>query len=265
MTLLRKMLTPRRALATGAVALAAFSLQPTAPAAAQPVPSGGPGRVIGGNRATEGEFPFVVRLSTGCDGALYKKDIVLTAAHCVGETRNETRITVTGGSVDLQSGKAVSIQSTKVYEAPGYMGWGKDWALIKLAKPFNLPTLPIVTNGNYDKGDFTIVGWGDDGSGNQQRYLRKATVPFIDDATCKKEYGDNFVPSDEICAGYLGGHVNTCPGDSGGPMFRKDDHGKWIEVGIVSWGSGCGAPGYPGVYSQVSHFAADIARAANTL
>jgi secreted trypsin-like serine protease len=45
-------------------------------------------------------------------------------------------------------------------------------------------------------------------------------------------------------------------------MFRKDDTGAYIQVGIVSWGEGCAEPGYPGVYSEVSTFAADIARAA---
>lgn len=48
-------------------------------------------------------------------------------------------------------------------------------------------------------------------------------------------------------------------------MFRKDNAGAWIQVGIVSWGQGCAEPGYPGVYSEVSTFAADIASAAATL
>lgn len=48
-------------------------------------------------------------------------------------------------------------------------------------------------------------------------------------------------------------------------MFRKDDAGAWIQVGIVSWGQGCAEPGYPGVYTQVSTFAEDIRTAAATL
>ncbi|MEK2472933.1 MULTISPECIES: S1 family peptidase [Streptomyces] len=256
----------KRTTAAGAIALAAFSLQP---AAAQAAPAPTPGgsvhtHVVGGTRADQGEFPFMVRLSMGCGGALYTKDIVLTAAHCVDGSGNDTSITATGGVVDLEDSAAVKVNSTQVLQAPGYNGKGKDWALIKLAKPIDQPTLKIAENDTYNKGDFTIAGWGaDKEGGDQQRYLLKATVPFIDDATCQQAYGDSLTPGDEICAGKLDtGGVDTCQGDSGGPMFRKDDAGQWLQVGIVSWGEGCARPGKPGVYTEVSAFAADIKKAA---
>jgi len=243
-----------------AVTLAAISLQPTGASAA-------PAPVVGGSRAAQGEFPFMVRLSMGCGGALYTKDIVLTAAHCVSGSGNNTSITVTGGVVDLQSASAVKVKSTKVLQAPGYNGMGKDWALIKLAQPIDQPTLKLATDTTYNNGTFTIAGWGAATEGGaQQRYLLKATVPYVSDTQCKAAYGSDFLPSDEICAGLIStGGVDTCQGDSGGPMFRKDNAGAWIQVGIVSWGQGCARAGYPGVYSKVSTFAANIASAAATL
>ncbi|MFD0374723.1 MULTISPECIES: serine protease [unclassified Streptomyces] len=248
--------TLKRGLAVGAVALAAVSLQP-AGASASPTP------VVGGTRAAQGEFPFMVRLSMGCGGALYTQQIVLTAAHCVNGSGNNTSITATAGVVDLQSSSAIKVKSTKVLQAPGYNGQGKDWALIKLAKPINLPTLKIADTKAYDSGTFTVAGWGAAREGGaQQRYLLKATVPFVSDAACQAAYGDSLVPSDEICAGYDQGGTDTCQGDSGGPMFRRDDTNAWIQVGIVSWGEGCARAGYPGVYSEVSTFAADIRNAA---
>ena len=48
-------------------------------------------------------------------------------------------------------------------------------------------------------------------------------------------------------------------------MFRKDDAGQWIQVGIVSWGEGCARPGKPGVYTEVSTFAPNIKTAAAQL
>ncbi|WP_228993192.1 trypsin-like serine protease [Streptomyces sp. DH8] len=247
----------RCSVAVAAVALATVGLQP---AAAAPRP------IVGGDRAEQGEFPFMVRLSMGCGGALYAKDIVLTAAHCLDGSGDDTSITATGGVADLESPDAVEVRSTKVLQAPGYNGTGKDWALVKLARPIDRPTLKIATDDTYDQGTFTVAGWGADREGgSQQRHLLKAEVPFVSDADCRSAYS-NLVPGEELCAGLLDtGGVDSCQGDSGGPMFRKDDSDEWIQVGIVSWGYGCARPGYPGVYTEVSHFAADIAAAADSL
>ncbi len=240
-----------------------------APAAAAP-PADNDGdvgiEVVGGTRAAQGEFPWVVRLSMGCGGALYRPNIILTAAHCVGTTGNNTSITATLGSVDLQDPARVQIRSNYVLRAPGYNGNGKDWALIRLQSASTLPLLPINTSTANDSGTFTVMGWGAaTEGGGQQRYLLKAKVPFITDAQCGSAYSE-LVPNEEICAGtWSSGGVDTCQGDSGGPMFRRDNANNWIQVGIVSWGYGCARPENPGVYSQVSTFAAAIASAAASI
>jgi len=225
--------------------------------------------VVGGSRAAQGEFPFMVRLSMGCGGALYSSTIVLTAAHCVNGTGTNTSITATLGVVDLQSSSRITRKSNYVYRAPGYNGNGKDWALIRLASPVTgLATLPLATSTAYDSGTFTIAGWGAaTEGGSQQRYLLKAQVPFVSDATCNSAsmYNGEIIATDEICAGYTSGGVDTCQGDSGGPMFRADSAGAWVQVGIVSWGDGCARPNKPGVYTQVSHFSAAIKSAAASL
>lgn len=253
------------AVAAGTAA-ATFAL---APAAAQAATSPD---VVGGTRAAQGEFPWMVRLSMGCGGALYTQRIVLTAAHCVGATGANTSITATAGVVDLQSTSAIRVRSTYVYRAPGFNSstMVNDWALIKLASAINLPTLPIATSTAYNSGVFTVMGWGSASEGGaQQRYLLKAEVPFVDDATCGGNYralGFPFTNSHMICAGYVStGGVDTCQGDSGGPMIRRDANNAWIQVGIVSWGYGCARANYPGVYSEVSTFAPAIQAAAASL
>ncbi|SEF34603.1 Trypsin [Amycolatopsis pretoriensis] len=249
---------------TALAALAAAASFATPAIAAQPPSTD----VVGGTRAAQGEFPFMVRLSMGCGGALYTKQIVLTAAHCVSRTGSNTSITATVGVVDLNSTSAQKIRSTYVYQSPTYgTSTGGDWALIKLASPVSgLSTLPIATTSSYNNGTFTVAGWGAAREGGaQQRYLLKATVPFVDDATCQSQGGSypDLIPSAEICAGNLAsGGVDTCQGDSGGPMFRRDNAGAWIQVGIVSWGDGCARAHAPGVYTEVSTFASKIASAA---
>ncbi|MQS11130.1 serine protease [Streptomyces kaniharaensis] len=238
------------------------------PAAAAPAPSS---TVVGGTQADQGEFPFMVRLSMGCGGALYTPQIVLTAAHCVSGTGDDAGITATLGVVDLNSASAITAHSTYVYQSPAFSGAenGNDWALIKLDAPVSgsqVATLAVTDSTAYDNGTFTIAGWGAAVEGGaQQQHLLKATVPYVDDATCTKAY-PGLVTAASLCAGYVDqGGVDTCQGDSGGPMFRRDAAGGWIQVGIVSWGNGCARPGFPGVYTKVSTYAADIAAAAATL
>ncbi|MGW7521056.1 S1 family peptidase [Streptomyces sp. NPDC054796] len=260
-------------MASAAVAAAAFALM--VPGSAQATGAGSDGapdpvpspKIVGGEKAQQGEFPWMVRLSMGCGGALYKQDIVLTAAHCVEGSGENTEIEAVGGVTDLSSPDSVKVNSTEVLQAPGYDGKGKDWALIKLEKPIDQPTLPLATSADLNEGDFTVAGWGaDKEGGEQQQNLLKVDVPFVDDATCGSAYGSELTPEEELCAGDLeNGGIDSCQGDSGGPLFRKDEAGEFVQVGIVSWGDGCARPGKPGVYTEVSTFSADIEKAAGEL
>ena len=111
-----------------------------------------------------------------------------------------------------------------------------------------LATLPIATSTANDSGTFTIAGWGANREGGaQQRYMLKASVPFVSDSTCNSSsmYGGEVIAAEEICAGYAAGGVDTCQGDSGGPMFRRNASNAWVQVGIVSWGDGCARPNKP--------------------
>lgn len=228
-------------------------------------------RIVGGTEVPEGEYPFIgfVEIATpegtfACGGSLYAEDLVLTAAHCVNGTGPDTNITVYFGSNDINSPDMTGYQSEYVYSA-NISGIPNDWALVKLTEPVEgIDPLPVVTDDAYDNGDLTVAGWGATSEGGSASdVMLEVTVPFVSDEDCAAAYGDSFTPDAELCAGDLeDGGIDACQGDSGGPIFREDDGGELVQVGIVSWGEGCAQAGYPGIYTQLSTFTDSIAAVA---
>ena len=89
--------------------------------------------------------------------------------------------------------------------------------------------------------------------------MQKVSVPFVTEESCKLSYGENYIFEGTICAGEEG--KDSCAGDSGGPMVDAIANGK--QVGVVSFGFGCGQAGYPGVYARVSNYVDWISATAN--
>ena len=66
------------------------------------------------------------------------------------------------------------------------------------------------------------------------------------------QFGPSYtLPSTAICAGAEG--RDACDGDGGGPLVCEHN-GQWFQVGIVSFGIGCGRRGIPGVYTRVQAY-----------
>jgi trypsin len=215
--------------------------------------------IVGGTRASTSTYPWVVYLasSTGsqfCGGTLVKANKVVTAAHCVkGRTPASTR--VVHGRDDKQSSAGTVASVTKIWVHPSYTTAtaGYDVAVLTLDRSISSATLPLATPADtalYTAGNSALIlGWGTTSSGGSaSRYLLKANVPLTSDATCKTAYSQ-YSNTSMVCAGYPQGGTDTCQGDSGGPLVYG---GKLI--GDTSWGRGCAAAGYPGVYGRIAPY-----------
>jgi len=90
-------------------------------------------------------------------------------------------------------------------------------------------------------------------SGPQPAVLQEVTIPVWSNTECRLKYGaaaPGGIVESFLCAGQAS--RDSCSGDSGGPLMIND--GKWTQVGVVSWGIGCGKGQYPGVYTRVTSF-----------
>ncbi|MEZ5829185.1 MAG: serine protease [Hyphomicrobiales bacterium] len=94
---------------------------------------------------------------------------------------------------------------------------------------------------------------------NYPRKLHEVEVDWIDNPTCQasfEAYGGGDIADTELCGMLQGTRKDSCQGDSGGPLVVATD-GGFVQIGVVSWGRGCGSA-TPGVYSRVASFAAWI-------
>jgi secreted trypsin-like serine protease len=261
-----------------AAAAGAIPLTVAAPASADSV-------VVGGFPVDIAQSPWTVALSSRdrfggtragqfCGGVAIGRSTVLTAAHCLGEDvlggppGSLRDLKVIAGRTNLLSdqGKEIPVRGTWVnpdYDAGSNAG---DFAVLTLSQP--LPggsALPMAADSDpgYAPGTRAMVyGWGDlTGAGDYAASLRAAPVHVLSDALCERAYpggGDGtYVAESMVCAGEQSGGRDACQGDSGGPLVAG---GRLI--GLVSWGSGCGRSGSPGVYTRVSEVVRTLSAAA---
>ena len=147
------------------------------------------------------------------------------------------------------------IMINESYHSP--VTYAHDITLLKLKNPatfgpgVGLVCLPDLNISLVPGKRCYVTGWGTLSSGGYQPdYLQEASVPIVSAEQCKASYGSSKIHESMICAGLDAGGVDACQGDSGGPMVCEFG-GKWYLEGATSWGYGCAAPNYYGVYANV--------------
>jgi hypothetical protein len=214
-----------------------------------------------------------VPLDVFCGGTVRDQWHVVTAAHCVADD-NASSMAVVAGRAARSDASAAGVRVSEISTPPA-LGTepGHDVAILTLATPLTfgdtVAPLAIVPPDGADLARTALVsGWGNTDPGalgnTQPDTLLYGFVTVHDPADCQG-YGSSFVASRMLCAGWTNGAstVDACQGDSGGPLARYDDDpsgpgGTPVPadfdalIGIVSFGRGCGDPGFPGVYTRLA-------------
>ena len=145
-----------------------------------------------------------------------------------------------------------------------------DIALMWLKTPYNQTVqyreniLPVCLPDGHEQSQAyylpgtlgTVSGWGllEETAKKGSNILQYVSLPVLAHERCDNAYG-RFVDinSDvQFCAGNHDGQ-DACAGDSGGP-FVMHRGGKYMLIGIVSYGRGCARAEYPGVYTKVYNY-----------
>jgi len=244
------------------------------------LPTGPDHRVVGGQRAGLGQFPWMASIRKtldigpifhACGGTVVDEEHILTAAHCCDAVLPRLYHVVVGGIDNLRNEsdgvnfveQHINVARAIVHADFDPINFENDICLLRLEQQIIFTdyvgpaTLPESTLNLTDGTRATVLGWGGQEEGDEQsEFLHWANLPVVSDERCAEAYMANPdsppVLESMMCAGNLEtGGVDACGGDSGGPYMLA---GTSTVVGIISWGNGCARPGFPGVGTDVAYF-----------
>ncbi len=220
--------------------------------------------------------------SSTCGASFLGDKWVLTASHCVEGVSAEL-LKVNVGEYDLSNGAENAKAIKRIYMHPNYqlnVELDNDIALIELVDSVDNPAITLVNSAETEQfaqqnDTVTVAGWGgtlgykpnEGPTADFPDVLHQVDLQLSTNQECKsilaQSFSDTFggrfttdqtgVTDAMICAFVAGGDKGSCQGDSGGPLMINTNEG-WQQIGVVSWGIGCAAEGFPGVYTRTAVF-----------
>lgn len=197
--------------------------------------------VIGGTAAPLGKWPDVAAVNDpsgdqACTGTLIAPNVVLTAGHCM-DIPPASVVVGTASLARLSDGEVIAVSQR--FEYPNSFR-SYDVGVLVLANSSRFAPRAIATG--WARLDITngaavaIAGYGaTDRDANMFTSTLQEATTSITDADCTTKAGCNTLaqPAGELGAGGMG--IDTCPGDSGGPLYLVTDYGTFL-AGVTSRG-----------------------------
>ncbi|ROT73786.1 serine proteinase 1 [Penaeus vannamei] len=235
------------------------------------------------SQAQFGEFPWMAAVLTRgvsgtggipvyvCGASLIHPRVVLTAAHNV-QDKQTNNIVVRLGEWDFKNPsepivhQEIGVSQILMHTNYDSRNINYDVALLILERAAELgPTVQTVClpspRQTFDGMLCVSSGWGKNSFGGKyQQILKSIDLPVVNHGRCESalrsspRLGLRFsLHRSFMCAGGNPGE-DACTGDGGSPLVCPvpGNPSTYVQVGVVSWGLGCGQAGIPGVYASVS-------------
>ncbi|XP_028360997.1 enteropeptidase [Phyllostomus discolor] len=227
-------------------------------------------KIAGGKDAEEGAWPWLAALYYNrqllCGASLVSSNWLVSAAHCVyGRNLQPSKWKAILGlhmTSNLTSPQVVTRLVDQIVIHPQYNKRTKnnDIAMMHLefkvnytdyVQPICLPEESQV----FPPGRIcSIAGWGRVAyEGPTADILQDADVPLLSNEKCQQQMPEYNITENMVCAGYEKGGIDSCKGDSGGPLMCQENN-RWLLAGVTSFGYQCALPNRPGVYARVPRF-----------
>ncbi|ETN60711.1 chymotrypsin BI [Anopheles darlingi] len=231
-------------------------------------------RVVGGDIAAVGQFPYAVGLITRinilltgqCSGSLVSANYILTAARCVSGVSSAVAVFagVRINDATEQGQVRITIDAARFKIHPQYEAEPDifDVALLHLplpvpfserVRPVRLPNLRQI-EASFAGQQATFIGWGRFGEGTTNSdVLRFGRAQVITTLACRINLPTNTIDDAHVCTD--GANSSPCQGDVGAPLTIVDADGITTQIGVFSFISilGCES-GRAAVHTRMSSY-----------